>query len=53
MRLTPPTNATFSLSLLLAVIALVISFRNGFSTSGYLALGAWLVLFVGNMYEKI
>lgn len=52
MRLTPPTNATFWISVLLGLVSVIAGFTIGFTISTYLALAALLVLMLGNLFEK-
>ena len=54
MRLTPPTNLTFTLSILLAVLAIVGQFVQMVSTyipisMFWVAIVAYIVLFLGNI----
>ena len=54
MRLTPPTNTTFMISVLLAVLAIVGQFVHMVSSSipismFWVAIAAYIVLFLGNV----
>lgn len=53
MKLTPPTNLTFGLSVLLGIIGLGLGFYSGFSPALVVTLVGLLILAVGNLYEKI
>ena len=53
MKLTPPKNITYSLAVLLGLVALVLGFMSGFAVSTYWALAGLVVLVIGNAYEKI
>jgi small-conductance mechanosensitive channel len=52
MKLTPPTNVTYGISLLLGVLAIVLGILTGFATSTYLALAGLALLALGNYLEK-
>ncbi len=54
MRLTPPTNLTFLISILLAILAIVGQFVQGVSiyipvSTFWVAIAAYVVLMLGNL----
>ena len=56
MRLSPPTKAVFSLSMLLAILSLTGQFASLPIVSGYaypLMLAAYLLLFLGSVFRGI
>ena len=53
MRLTPPTNTTFTVSILLGIGAVAAGIMFGFATSSYIALAGLVALAAGNLFERL
>lgn len=53
MKLTPPTNKTFTMAIFVGIIALAIGLYKGINLSLVIALVGLAILASGNIYEKI
>ena len=53
VRLTPPTNITFTASIVLGIAAVIAGIMYGFATSSYIALAGLVALAAGNLFERL